>query len=133
MVMLRAVAPCCVTRGNLICHVALPTNLPLFACLYSFFPDFRGSFLGPYGIQNGSFVVLLEILRSLLSKDIKFAQIGAWMEKLWLLEVGESELFFCIIPAKIPTKREMLPENRELYIVARVTVFLKVPNLRINS
>jgi hypothetical protein len=78
-------------------------------------------------------VVPLEILRSLLSNNIKFAHIGAPMEKLWLPEVGASELFFCVFPVKIPAKREMLPMNRELHVIAGVVVFLKVPNLRINS
>jgi hypothetical protein len=44
--------------------------------------------------QNGSRVVPLEILKSLLSKDINFVQIGAWTEKLWLPEVRVSELVF---------------------------------------
>jgi hypothetical protein len=55
------------------------------------------------------------------------------MEKLWLPEVGSSELFFCVFLAKIPAKREMLPTNRELCLVAGVVVFLKFLSLRINS
>ena len=55
------------------------------------------------------------------------------MEKLWFPEVGASELFFCVFPANIPAKREMLPANRELRLVAGVAVFLKVLNLLINS
>jgi hypothetical protein len=43
------------------------------------------------------------------------------------------ELFLCVFPAKIPAKREMLPANRELYVVAGVAVFLKVSNLWTNS
>ena len=132
MVMLRDVASCCVTHGNLICHVALPANLPRFVCLYSFLHSFRGSLWGRSGVQNGSCMVLLKILRSILSNDIKFAQIGARTEKLWLLEVGASKLFFCVFLAKIPAKREMLPANQELHVIAGVVVFLKVPNLRIN-
>jgi hypothetical protein len=132
MVMLRDVASCCWTRGNLICHVALPANLPRFVCLYSFLHNFRGSFWGPSSVQNGSCVVLLKILRSILSNHIKFAQIGARTEKLWLPEVGASKLFFCVFPTKIPAKREMLPANQELHVIAGVAVFLKVPNLWIN-
>ena len=133
MVMLHNAAPCCVTCGNLIYQVALPANLPRFVCLYSFLLDFRGSFWGPSGVQNGSCVIPLEILRSLLSNDIKFSQIGVWAEKLWLSEVGASELFFCIFSAKIPAKREMLLVNRELHVVVGVAAFLKVLNLRISS
>ena len=59
-----------------------------------FRPNFQGSFWKPYGVQNGSYGVPLEILRSLLSIDIKFAWIGVRTENLWLLEVGSSELFF---------------------------------------
>ena len=44
-----------------------------------------------------------------------------------------SELFFCVFLAKIPAKREMLLANRELHLVARVAVFLKVSSLWINS
>jgi hypothetical protein len=106
-------------------------NFPIF--LTAFYLLFRGSFWGPFGDQNGSCMVPLERLRSLLSKDIKFTQIGARTEKLWLPEVGVSEQFFCIFPAKIPTKPEMLPANRELYVAAEVALFLKVPDLRINS
>ena len=78
-------------------------------------------------------MVPLESLRILLSNDIKFAQIGARTEKLWLPEVEAPELFFYVFSAKILAKREMLPATRELYIVAEVVVFLKVPDLRINS
>jgi hypothetical protein len=53
--------------------------------------------------------------------------------KLWLPEVGASELFFCVFPANIPAKREMLPANRKLRLVAGVAVFLKVLNFLINS
>ena len=74
-----------------------------------------------------------ESLRILLSNDIKFAQIGARTEKLWLPEVGVPELFFYVFSAKILAKREMLPANQELYVVAEVAVFLKVLDLRINS
>ena len=106
-------------------------NFPIF--LTAFYLLFRGSFWGPFGAQNGSCMVPLETLRSLLSKDIKFTQIRAQTEKLWLPEVGVSEQFFCIFPAKIPTKPEMFPVNRELYVAAEVALFLKVPDLRINS
>jgi hypothetical protein len=78
-------------------------------------------------------VVPLESLRILLSNDNKFAQIGARTEKLWLPEVGAPELFFYVFSTKILAKREMLPANRELYVVAEVAVFLKVSDLRINS
>ena len=78
-------------------------------------------------------MVLLESLRSILSKNIKFTKIRAWSEKLWLLEVGASELFFCVFPTKIPAKPEMLLANRELHVTVGVALFLKFPNLRINS
>ena len=55
------------------------------------------------------------------------------MEKLWLPEVGSSELFFRVFPAKILAKRGMLLANRELRLTARVASFLKVPSLWINS
>jgi hypothetical protein len=108
-----------------------PIFLDPSACIV-FYPLFQGSFWGPSGIQNGLFVVPSESLRSLLSNDIKFAQIGALSEKLWLLQIGVSELFFYIFLAKIPAKQEMLPANRELHIVAGVALFCKVPNLWIN-
>jgi hypothetical protein len=98
-----------------------------------FLLDFRGRFWEPSGAQNGSCGVPLESLRSLLSNDIKFARIGVRTKMLWLLEVGGSELFFCIFPAEISAKREMLPANRELRLVARVAIFLKVPDLWTNS
>ena len=56
-------------------------------------------------------MVPLESLRSLLSKDIKFARIRVQTEKLWLLEVKESKLFFYIFLVKISAKREMFPAN----------------------
>jgi hypothetical protein len=98
-------------------HSYLPHALP--AELTSFGPEFwtafyllfQGSFWGPFGIQNGSYMVPLEILGSLLSNDIKFAQIKAQTEKLWLLEVGMSKQFFCVFPTRIPAKLEMLPAN----------------------
>ena len=114
-------------------HVAPPATPSRFACLYRFLTWFRGSFYGTSGAQNGSYVVPLEIWGNLLSKYINFARIGARTKKLWLLEVGGSELFFCFFPAKILAKLETLLANRELHVVARVTVFLKVPNLWINS
>jgi hypothetical protein len=77
-------------------------------------------------------VVPLESLRSIISNDIKFARIGVRTKKLWLSEVGASDLFFCVFPTKISAKRGMLPANRELHVVAGVAVFLKVLNLRIN-
>ena len=55
------------------------------------------------------------------------------MEKLCLPEVGSFELFFCIFPAKFPVKREMLQANRELRLVARVAVLLRVPSFQTNS
>jgi hypothetical protein len=75
----------------------------------------------------------LEILRSLISNNIKFAKIGARTEKLWLLEVGVSEQVFYVFPAKIPAKTEMLLVNRKLHVAAEVAFFLKVPDLRMNS
>ncbi len=59
--------------------------------------------------------------------------IGARSEKLWLSEVGVSELLFYVFPIEILIKQEMLPVNRELHVVVGVALFLKVPNLRINS
>ena len=55
------------------------------------------------------------------------------MEKLWLLEVGVSELFFRIFSAKIPTKRGKPPANQELRLVAGVSVFLTHPSSQIKS
>jgi hypothetical protein len=78
-------------------------------------------------------VVSLESLRILLSSEIKFAQIGARTEKLWLSEVEAPELFFYVFSAKILAKREMLLANRELYVIPKVAIFLKVPDLWINS
>jgi hypothetical protein len=40
------------------------------------------------------------------------------MRELWLLEARVFELFFSVFPARIPTKPEMLPVNRELLVVA---------------
>ena len=100
--------------------------------LVAFYHLIRGHFWRPYVIQNWSCLVPLEILRCFLSNDIKFAQIGAHTEKLWLPEVGVSEKFFYVFPTRIPTKLEMLLVNRELHVVAEVTFFLKVPNLWIN-
>jgi hypothetical protein len=97
-----------------------------------FLPDFRDSFWRLSSAQNGSYMVSLEILRSLPSNDIKFVRIGVRTETLWLMEVEASELFFYVFPAKIPAKRDMLLANRELRLVARVVVFLKVLKLRIN-
>jgi hypothetical protein len=129
-------ASCCVTHLAFILSASCPlSRLSSFGpkvCTV-FYLLFRGSFWGPFGVQNGSCMVPLESLRSLLSNNIKFAQIGARSEKLWLPEVGVSEQFFCVFPAKIPAKPEMLPANRELHVVAEVALFLKVPNLRINS
>ena len=75
----------------------------------------------------------LERLRSILSNDITFAQIGARMRELWLPEARVFEQFFSTFPTKIPAKPEMLPANRELHVVAKVTFFLQVSNLQVNS
>ena len=40
MDMLHVAAPCCVTRGDLICHVALPAIPPRSECMYSLLPAF---------------------------------------------------------------------------------------------
>jgi hypothetical protein len=45
-------------------------------------------------------------------------------KKLWLPEVGVSELFFRVFPTKIPAKQGKLPANRELRLIAGVAVFL---------
>ena len=62
-----------------------------------------------------------------------FAKIRVRTEKLWLPEVGVSEQFFCVFPARIPAKPEMLPANQELHVAVEVTLFLKVPDLQTNS
>ena len=85
---------------------------------------FFRQFLEPSGVQNGSYDMPLESSGSLLSKDIRFAQIGVRTKKLWPLEVGVSELFFRVFPAKILAKRGMPPANRELRLVAGVATFL---------
>jgi hypothetical protein len=54
-------------------------------------------------------------------------------EKLWLKEVGVSELFFCVFPAKIPAKWGKPSANRELRLEAGVVVFLMNPGSRIKS
>jgi hypothetical protein len=92
----------------------------------AFYPLFRGSFWRPSGVQNDSCMVPLESLRSILSNIINFAQIRAWT-------IGVFEQFFCVFLAKIPAKSKMLPANRELHIIAKVTLFLKFPDLWTNS
>ena len=77
-------------------------------------------------------MVLLESLRSILSNNIKFTQIGVRSEKLWLLEVEASKLFFCVFSIEITAKPEMLLVNRELHVVVGVALFLKLLNLWIN-
>ena len=130
----------CGTQGGAAWHVAVSSatwhlqQILFDSCICTvFWLGFRGSFWGPFGVQNGSCVVLLEISRSLISNNIKCARIGVWTKKLWLSKVGASELFFCVFSAKIPAKQEMFPANRELHVVVGVAVFLKVLNLRINS
>ena len=49
------------------------------------------------------------------------------------LESWVVRAFFCVFPAKIPAKREMVPANLELHLVAEVIGVLEVPSLRINS
>ena len=95
-------------------------------------PVFSRQFSRPSGVQNGSCGISLEILRSLLSNDINFAWIGVWTKKLWLPEVGASELFFRIFSAKIPAKWGTPPTNRELHLVAGVATFLMHPGSWIN-
>jgi hypothetical protein len=101
--------------------------------LHSFGPNFQGWFWRPSGTQNGSCIIPLESPKCLLSNDINFVQIEVRTEKLWLPEVGVSELFFCVFPVKIPTKRGKLPANRELRLVAGVAFFLTHPGSLINS
>jgi hypothetical protein len=104
------------------------------SCTVQFFgPDSQGRFWRPSGTQNGSCSIPLESLRCLLSNYIKFEQIGHWKEKLWLPEVGVSELFFRVFPVKIPAKWGKLPANRELRLVAGVAEFLTHPGSWINS
>jgi hypothetical protein len=64
---------------------------------------------------------------------IKVARIGVRTEKLWLPEVGSSELFFRIFPVKILVKRGKPLANRELHVVAGVAIFLTHPGSWINS
>jgi hypothetical protein len=78
-------------------------------------------------------MVPLESVISLVSNDIKFGQIGAQTEKLWFPEVEVSEQFFYVFPVKISAKPEILSANQELHVIAKVALFLKVPNLWINS
>ena len=59
-------------------------------------------------------------------------QIGVRTKKLWLPEVGSSELFLCVFLAKIPVKRGMPPANRELHVVAGVVIFPKHPGPHVN-
>ncbi len=54
------------------------------------------------------------------------------MGELWLSEVGVPELFLCIFPVKISAKRGKPPANRELHVVAGVSLFPTHPGLRIN-
>ena len=103
-----------------------------FAQRTVFGSDFQGQFWRPSGTQNGSCSILLESPRCLLSNDIKFVQIRVRKKKLWLSEVGSSELFFSIFPVKIPAKRGKPPANRELHVVAGVTIFPTYPSPHIN-
>ena len=59
-------------------------------------------------------------------------QIGARKKKLWLPEVGSSELFLCVFPAKILVKRGKPPANRELHVVAGVVIFPTHPGPCVN-
>ena len=54
------------------------------------------------------------------------------MGELWFPEVGVSELFFHVFPAKIPAKRGKPSANRELRLAAGVAIFLTHPGSRIN-
>ena len=102
----------------------LQRSFSIFASVQFSDPVFSRQVLEPSGVQNGSCGMPLESLGSLLSKDIRFTQIGVRMKKLWLPEVGVSELFFRVFPAKILAKRGMPPANRELRLVAGVATFL---------
>ncbi len=82
-----------------------------FAHRTVFRPDFQGRFWKPSGTQNGSCSILLESPRCFLSNDIKFTQNRVRTEKVWLPEVGVSEMFFRVFPVKIPAKRGKLPAN----------------------
>ena len=122
----------CVPRGNLIYHMSPSTDLSWFASLYSFLIQFFKAAFGGLLVLKMGHARPLESLRSLLSNDIKFAWIGVRTEKLWLLEVGSSKLFFHVFPTKIPAKWEMPSANQELSLVAGVVVFLKVPSSQSN-
>ena len=54
------------------------------------------------------------------------------MRELWPPEVGVSELFLCVFPAKIPVKREMFLANREFHVVAGAVIFPMHPGSKIN-
>jgi hypothetical protein len=99
-------------------------SFSIFASIYFSDTVFSRQLLEPSGVQNGSCSMSLESLGSLLSKDIRFAQIGVRTKKLWLPEVGVFELFFRVFPAKILAKRGMPPANRELRLVVGVATFL---------
>ena len=127
-------------HGTCGCHVAILSatwhlrQILLDSHVYTvFWPYFRGSFWKSSGAQNGSCSVSLKILRSLISNDINFVWIRVRTEKLWLLEVRSSELFFPNFPVKIPANREMLLANRELHLIAGVVFFLEGLSLWINS
>jgi hypothetical protein len=100
-----------------------------FALRTVFGPDFQGRFWRPSGTHNGSCSIPLESPICIISKDIKFAQIGVQTKKLWLPEVGVLELFFYVFPVKIPVKRGKPPANRELHVVAGVVIFPTHPDL----
>jgi hypothetical protein len=113
-------------------RVAILSTRWKFAQRTIFGPDFQGRFWRPSSTQNGSCSIPLESPRCLLSNDIKLAQIGVRTKKLWLPEVGSSELFLCVFPANIPVKRGMPPANRELHVVAGVVIFPTHPGPHVN-
>ncbi len=95
-------------------------------------PIFKGDFGGIPVFKMGDASYRWKPQMS-ISNDIKFSQIEVRTEKLWLPEVGVSELFFRIFPVKILAKRGKLPANRELHVVAGVVIFLTHPGSLINS
>ena len=101
MVQLHATRCMVKPRHACSCHVAILSAMrPLrriFLDLLAytvFCPDFRGSFWRPSGAQNGSCRVPLEILRGLLSNDIKFTRIGVRTKSYGPQKSGRLSYFF---------------------------------------
>jgi hypothetical protein len=90
--------------------------------------------LGPFGTQNGSCVVPLEILRSLLSNDIKFCMNRSSDGKV--MAPGSRGVRAVFLRFSYEDSGQTGDVTGELRVACRshgVAVFLKVLNLRINS